>query len=148
MHSPTALLEPVLANETERESLGRVEKLLDTPGDDARLVGPDGDETPIPHSLYHVLREAVGLLARGHGVGIMPLMAELTTQQAAELLKVSRPFLVKLLEESRMPFHKVGTHRRVYLRDLLAYKASRDDHARRTLGALAADAQELGIYDE
>ena len=99
-------------------------------------------------SLYTVLVEAVHLLAQGNGVRILPVTTELTTQQAADLLNVSRPFVVKLLETKQIPFHKAGTHRRIILKDLLSYKARRDAHAHEVLDELVAQAQELGLYDE
>jgi excisionase family DNA binding protein len=102
----------------------------------------------IPQSLYAVLLQAVRELMSGRAVSIMPITAELTTQQAADMLNVSRPFVLKLLEQGAIPFHKAGTHRRVYLKDLLAYKRKRDQVAQKALGRLVAEAQDLGIYDE
>jgi excisionase family DNA binding protein len=102
----------------------------------------------LPQTLYVLLREVVRELAAGNGVSLRPVKAELTTQQAADELLVSRPFLIKLLERGELPFHRTGTHRRVYLRDLLDYKARRDAAARKAVDELARSAQELGIYDE
>jgi excisionase family DNA binding protein len=102
----------------------------------------------LPPSLYSILRAVVRPLSAGQGVTILPVLAELTTQQAAEQLGMSRPSLIKLLEGGEMPFHRSGTHRRIYLRDLLLFKGRRDAAAARSVDELAADAQELGIYDE
>jgi excisionase family DNA binding protein len=85
---------------------------------------------------------------QGNGITIIPVHAELTTQQAAELLNVSRPHLVKLLRDGEIPFHKVGRHRRVRVEDLLAYKERRDSKRRRLLQKMTREAHEAGLYDE
>ncbi|HEY8488149.1 MAG TPA: excisionase family DNA-binding protein [Thermaerobacter sp.] len=72
----------------------------------------------------------------------------MATQQAADLLQVSRPYLVRLLEEGKISYHKVGTHRRIYLRDVLAYKQLRDRRRRETLRELRRASEALGLYDE
>ncbi len=90
--------------------------------------------------------QILAMLAEGQGVQIMSGSAELTTQQAAELLNVSRPYLIKLLEAHEIPFRMVGTHRRVRCEDLREYKR-RDDLMRRgTAAELAQLNQELGLY--
>jgi excisionase family DNA binding protein len=89
----------------------------------AKLVGPDGEELQIPASLYEVLRRAAHQLAAGMAVSIIPIGTQLSTQQAAELLGVSRPHVVKLLDSGEIKHTKVGKHRRVLLEDVLDYKA-------------------------
>lgn len=112
-------------------------------------VVADGDHTTrveLPVEALDLLLELLTHLSNGHGVSIMPVKAELTTQQAAEMLNVSRPFVIKLLNEGRLPFRKVGAHRRVSLDDLLAYKRIDDASRREAADALAAEAQALGLY--
>jgi len=141
--------EPIIAPQRERRALERIDEALSPRKRGvARLRGPRGEEMIIPQSLYAVLLQAVKQLMSGRAVSIMPVTAELTTQQAADLLNVSRPFVVQLLEQGVIPFHKAGTHRRVYLKHLLAYRRKRDQAAQKALGRLVAEAQELGIYDE
>jgi excisionase family DNA binding protein len=102
----------------------------------------------IPGSVYEVLVRVVREMDQGNGITIIPVHAELTTQQAADLLNVSRPYLVSLLEKEQLPFHKVGRHRRVRLDDLLAYKEQRDSKRRRLLRDMTREAQEAGLYNE
>lgn len=140
---------PIIAPAKERKALERIDKALKPKkAAKARLRGSDGEEMIIPHSLYLVLLEALKQLITGRAISIVPVTAELTTQQAADLLNVSRPFLVKMLEHGGISFHKAGTHRRVYLHDLLAYKRKRDAAGEEALRRLVAEAQELGIYEE
>jgi excisionase family DNA binding protein len=91
----------------------------------ARLVGPDGEATEIPPSVLHALELVVRGIAGGQTMTLVPHRRELTTQEAADLLHVSRPHLVKLLDEGAIPHYKVGTHRRVQIEDVIAYRERR-----------------------
>ncbi|GGM91668.1 excisionase [Thermus composti] len=95
--------------------------------------------------LVQLFQELLEALSRGEPVRIVPLEAELTTSQAAELLGVSRPYLVRLLEEGKIPYHKVGAHRRVRAKDLLAYLEASRKRGREILDELTREAQELGL---
>lgn len=140
--------EPTLASSGEEKALMELDAALAKDRGEVRLIVPSGKELRLPEPVREVLRRAVGELARGDGVSVLPVETELTTQQAAELLSVSRPYLVKLLEEEQeIPFHKVGRHRRVKLADLLEYKRGQDEKRRSLLGKLSRDAQEAGLYE-
>ncbi|MCI0507572.1 MAG: excisionase family DNA-binding protein [Gammaproteobacteria bacterium] len=84
-------------------------------------------------------------MAEGEAMTLILQDAELTTQQSADFLNVSRPFFVKLLEEGNLAFHKVGSHRRVYFRDLVAYKKHSMDERRQALDELSAQAQDINM---
>lgn len=99
----------------------------------------------LPTSALRLLVDILGELAIGNAVKVVPIHAELTTQEAADLLSVSRPHLVKLLEEGELPFHKTGRHRRVLFSNLMAFKERRDQASQAAMEALALQAQELGM---
>lgn len=112
----------------------------------AKLSGPDGRAQPLPDSLYAFLTELIGRLNEGQPVYIVQHEAKLSTIEAAAMLGVSRQFLVNLLERGEIPYHTVGTHRRVYAQDLLAYKASRDKGRRKILSDLSQQEMADDIY--
>lgn len=115
-------------------------------GKEAQLRVIDGDEViTVPVSAMRMLVDILAHMAEGEAMALIPQDAELTTQQAADFLNVSRPFFVKLLEEGKLEFHKVGSHRRVYFRDLVAYKEQSMGERRKTLDELAKQAQELNM---
>lgn len=99
----------------------------------------------VPASALRLLAQILAEMAQGHAVTVTPIHAELSTQQAADLLHVSRPFLVQLLEKGEIPFHKVGAHRRIRFKDLLVYKQDRYARRQQALDELAAYDQELGL---
>jgi len=113
-----------------------------------RLVGPSGEEIELPETLFRVLRQAVHHLLEGDSVAIAPVHSRLTTQQAADFLNVSRPYLIRLLDAGEIPYTKTGTHRRIQLGDLVAYKEERDAQRRQGLARLTQMSQELGLYSD
>ena len=133
---------PISARE-QREIIGIYEKLREA---EAKLIGPDGKTEILPNNLYSFLLRLLADLRAGHSVTILQSRHELTTVEASKILGMSRQFLIKLLEKGEIPFHLVGTHRRLYVRDVMAYKIKRDLQRRETLDDLAR--QELGHYDE
>jgi excisionase family DNA binding protein len=102
-------------------------------------------EIRIPPELFTLLKEALDQLVSGNGVQLLPLQTELTTQQAAELLQLSRPHLVRLLEQGKLPYHRVGSHHRVKLVDVLAFREARSVRRAGALNALAQESQDLGL---
>lgn len=99
----------------------------------------------LPTSAVRLLVDILAELAEGNAVKVIPIHAEVTTQEAADLLNVSRPYVVKLLENGELPFHKTGKHRRIRFADLMAYKAKRDAKSAAAMAELARQAQALGM---
>ena len=116
-------------------------------GKTARLTGFDGHNIEIPSDLVEALLLIVHQLQTGNGVSIAALRAEVTTAEAADLLNVSRPFVIKLLESGAMPFRKVGTHRRVRLIDVLEYRDRQDAVANAALNDMVRQAERHSLYD-
>jgi excisionase family DNA binding protein len=142
--SPTEA-DAVLARESSRRlathKLGRRSSIC------IRLLDDEEDAEPVavPTSALRLFLHVLTEMSHGNAVTLMPSHAELTTQQAADLLNVSRPYLVKLLEESKIPFRAVGKYRRVRFDDVIAYKRKDDEARAKVLDRLTAEAQELGM---
>lgn len=102
-------------------------------------------EMELPVSTLRLMEDVLNGLARGDAIRVVSVNAELTTQEAANLLNVSRPHLVKLLEDGELPFLRTGKHRRVRLADLLQFKKAREQASAQAMGKLSRQAQELGM---
>jgi excisionase family DNA binding protein len=150
---PTTFPETVTPTEADtrlaEESSRRLARLLGKRHRTLRLsVQADDDveqSVAIPVAAFRLLADILTQMAQGNAVTLMPIHAELTTQQAADLLNVSRPFLIRLIEDGQIPFRKVGTHRRIRFDDLMAYKQKVDQGRLKALEELAAEAQKHGM---
>lgn len=143
-----------LEKEVEAAVQGQRElaSLLSTKFETQRIDIFDKEDKPhrlvLPTSALRLLVDILGELALGNAFKVVPVHAELTSQEAADLLNVSRPHLVKMLEEGAIPFTKTGRHRRVRFSDLMAFKQRRDEQSQEAMEALVQQAQELGMgYD-
>ncbi len=149
----TEFLEPVSPTQADSElarvSSRQLTKILSTTRKQECLsirFSPEGgpeESISIPLSAFGLLSHILTEMGKGNALTLIPVHAELTTQQAADILNVSRPFLIDQLEQGTIPFRKVGTHRRILFQDLMAYKKSVDDDRLKSLEELAAQAQDL-----
>lgn len=108
-------------------------------------VGENQSNITFPFSAIKLLLKILMQMAEGNAVTLIPIHAELTTQEAANLLNISRPYLIKLLEEGKIPFHKLGTHRRICFADLIEFKNKFDIESNKALDELVKQAQELNM---
>ena len=144
-------MSPVSASEDEQGSMAALRQLLEVGQSEVRafkLVSPTGEVTDLPESARLLLQRTIVSLAQGDAVIVVPVESELTTQQAADLLNVSRQYLVRLLDDGRIPHHRAGTHRRVRVVDVVAYKRKRDSERVKSLDELSQLTQDFGGYDE
>ena len=133
---------------TEDEKL-ELSKIAAIPNDESyvpKLVGPDGNFIVLPHAVFQALKQIANQMMNGKAVFLIPQYKELTTQEVAQILGVSRPYLINLLEQKEIPFTKVGTHRRIKLSDLLRYKKRVEAEEKRALDEIAQMSQDWGIY--
>jgi excisionase family DNA binding protein len=137
--------EPVTVRESEEAQVRELNRLLQlgTPA----LVGADGEQIGLPDAVYRLLKDIARNMQLGRAIVLIPENQQLTTQRAADLLGVSRPHLIKLLEAGDLPYHKAGSHRRIYLKDLIAYQKHRDVERKAALDRIAKEAFESGLYE-
>ncbi|MBS0351425.1 MAG: helix-turn-helix domain-containing protein [Proteobacteria bacterium] len=113
------------------------------------IDGKSKESVTLPASALRLLVDILVQMAEGNAVSVIPIRAELTTQEAAELLNVSRPYMVTLAENGEIPYRKVGSHRRILAKDVLAYKVKIDEERLKTLAELSEQAQKLKMgYEE
>jgi excisionase family DNA binding protein len=112
------------------------------------LIGREGVRINLPDPIFHLLARVLRQMQQGRAIVMLPEDETFTTQAAANFLGVSRQFLVNQLEKGEIPHHRVGAHRRITLKNLLAYQQSRDKTRREALGGLFRTLRETGHYDE
>lgn len=145
---------PVAASAEERDGVAALLELLrDESGRQVgehayKFVSPTGEIIEVPQSVYVLLSRVIEVLARGDAIAVVPVGKELTTQQAADILNVSRQYLVRLLDEGRLPYRRTGSHRRLRVEDVLAFKQRRDRERKEALDDLARFSEEYGGYEE
>ena len=130
----------------DTETIAQSKALTSQPLDgELRLVGTDA---PLPAAVAAMLREVLTKLAEGQGVALVAQSDEMTPNQAAAFLNVSRGYVLKLMDEGQLPFRTVGTHRRIPGLALAAYRARQDVISRKAMDDLVALSQEMGLYDD
>ncbi len=135
----------IMPDEQERTALTRLADLLE--GSAGLALEVEGaHRVAVPPTVAAILQQISRQLANGHGVALVLVDRELTTQQAADLLNVSRPHLVRLVESGEIPFTRTGKHRRVHLEDILSYRERRRSERRRNLDDLVRLSEEAGLY--
>jgi len=139
-------LDPGRLSVEDGDRLQRMRTALQAPRRPA-LVDATGGQIEMPEPLFQLLCHVVEQVSSGRAVQLLPEHELVTTQAAAKLLGVSRPHLVKLLEAREIPFHKVGSHRRIRFADVAAYARKRAEARRKALGSMTREIQEAGLYD-
>jgi excisionase family DNA binding protein len=141
-------LEPISIPISQQEQVKDLQKLMRRDGK-ASLVGKGGEPAlELPDAVYSLLLQILQDMQEGKAISIVPFMQDLTTQEAANFLGVSRPFFVKLLENGKLHYHMTGTHRRVYLKDLMDYRQRRDQDRIEAIDRIAQVEEDAGLYDK
>jgi len=140
-----ALQEPITVSEAEESQVQALNRFLHRGR--AALVSSSGERVEFPDTLYQVLTKIVEMMSRGQAITLVPDNQVVTTQRAATILGMSRPFFIKLLEAGVMAHHRIGNKRRVYLQDVLNYARKREEERKAALDRLSQHAMEEGLYD-
>lgn len=141
------LEKPVLPDESDIRQAVRAFSLLrnEPKAEHYVLTSSTGDKVELSPAAFGLLLNVLQEMSRGNAVLVVPIHAELTTQEAASLLNVSRPFLIKLLEEGKIRFQLKGKHRRILFKDLMEYKQKSAKESYEALSKLASESEELGL---
>lgn len=139
------MIQPPKNEEELQEIIELVSKISNL--DQFVMLKSDGQEIEIPSIVTKILYEIITILSKGGALTIIPMEKELTTQQAADILNVSRPFLVNLLENGEIPFHKTGTHRKIFMKDLREYREQINKNRTNKINEIINLSQEYGLYD-
>jgi excisionase family DNA binding protein len=147
--SAVTVREPITASADDRATLRAIEALTGEKGGCAeiQLEAVGSAPIPVPLAMLQLIHDLAHHLARGRAVAVEPIDTLLTTQEAADLLNVSRPYLVQLLDRGEIPYTRKTSHRRIRFDDLIAYKRRRDAERFAGLGELTRMSEELGLYD-
>ncbi len=138
----------ISANPVDFAAIQKLEQILESSDSHPRLIGSNG-EMVLPEPIYQALCGVVRALSEGKAVSLSPTDRELTTEEAADLLNVSRPYLVnQLLKSGKIPYAKVGNRHRIQFQDVMFYKQGRDQERRQTLKEFTEFLQDEGFYDE
>jgi len=129
------------------EELVDLARFIEQHNEPGLLLGPDGEQVPLPAEVYRILVEVVEAMREGKAITVLPQMQRLTTQEAADFLGISRPTFVKLLEGGEIPFEQPGRHRRIMLSDLLAFQQRRQSPRRAALNRMTEEASDASIYE-
>jgi len=133
--------------EDEKQQVAKVYRMLIHAGT-ACLVGPDNSKIELPASIYDALVKVVENMQEGKAIALLPVTEQVSTQTAADMLGVSRQFLVKELEAGKIPFHRAGAHRRICLKDVLDYKKQREARRTASIDRMTQLSEDAGTYDK
>ena len=133
---------------SEQSLLEKIERTLANATSVSLLVGSEEVAIELPVAIVQMIQQMVHHMARERTVFLIPMGPTLTTQEAAEILSVSRPYVIKLLETGKIPFTKVGVQRRIRIDDVLNYRKVRGAEQEAALAEIARISQELGLYDD
>jgi excisionase family DNA binding protein len=145
IHMAATAQQPISLPEAEQKQVQELEAMLRQGS--AALVSSNGERIDLPNTVYEILKKVVTLMAHGQAITLIPDNQAVTTQRAADILGMSRPFFIKLLDAGVMAHHRVGNQRRVYLREVLAYAQKREKERRAALARLSQAAVDAGLYD-